>query len=159
MTAVYVASGVTSDARISEVLRAATETGCEMFEVSRSDLDAISAGQSHLGIAIATPPFAYADVRDVAEEARDKFKQRVTPKELDQVRIDLLTKTFTAAELAALNTPQTLRVFRITATACNGSGGACPDAGSAAQPLYVERQRLAIAYCPWNGTACISGSP
>lgn len=70
MTAVYVASGVTSDARISEVLRAATETGCEMFEVSRSDLDAVAAGQSHQGIAIATPPFEYADVWDVVEEAR-----------------------------------------------------------------------------------------
>ena len=70
MTGVYVASGVTADDRISEVLRAATETGCPMMEVSRSDLDAIAAGQSHQGIAISTPPFEYADVWDVVEEAR-----------------------------------------------------------------------------------------
>ena len=47
-----------------------------------------------------------------------------------------------------------LRVFRIEATACNGFVGACPDNAAAASVGYVERQRVAIAYCEWDGAAC-----
>jgi MSHA biogenesis protein MshP len=47
-----------------------------------------------------------------------------------------------------------LRVFRIEATACNGSSGACPDNAASAGVGYVERQKVAIAYCEWNGAAC-----
>lgn len=68
MLAVYVASG-TGDERVMEVLRSATENGVEMFEVQRSDLEAISAGQNHQGIAIAVPEFDYADAIELAEEA------------------------------------------------------------------------------------------
>ena len=41
------------------------------------------------------------------------------------------------------STPQVKRIFRITATACNGSGGTCPDAGSVTGADYVERARTA----------------
>jgi MSHA biogenesis protein MshP len=51
-------------------------------------------------------------------------------------------------------TARVLRVFRIEATACNGFVGACPDNAAAAGVGYVERQRVAIAYCEWNGAAC-----
>jgi MSHA biogenesis protein MshP len=51
-------------------------------------------------------------------------------------------------------TARVLRVFRIEATACNGFIGACPDNAAAAGVGYVERQRVAIAYCEWNGAAC-----
>lgn len=49
-------------------------------------------------------------------------------------------------------TPQQVRVFTITATACNGA--ACPDAGAVGGTGYVERQRVVTAICPWNGAAC-----
>ncbi|WP_303786528.1 hypothetical protein [Azovibrio restrictus] len=39
-----------------------------------------------------------------------------------------------------------IRVFRVVATACNGTG-ACPDATAVTNLLYVERQRVAVAYC------------
>lgn len=68
---VYVASGISNDERVSQVLRAATENGTPMFEVSRSDLDAVAAGQSHQGIALAVPAHEYADVHDVVEQAAD----------------------------------------------------------------------------------------
>jgi len=51
-------------------------------------------------------------------------------------------------------TARVLRVFRIEATACNGSIATCPDNAAAASIGYVERQRIAIAYCQWNGAAC-----
>jgi len=51
-------------------------------------------------------------------------------------------------------TPRVLRVFRIEATACNGSAATCPDDAASAGAAYVERQRIAVAYCEWNGAAC-----
>ncbi|MDX5319045.1 MAG: 23S rRNA (guanosine(2251)-2'-O)-methyltransferase RlmB, partial [Actinomycetes bacterium] len=66
---VYVASGVTSDERVSHVLQAATDAGTPMFEVSRSDLESVADGQSHQGLAIAVPPYQYEDVHDVVDAA------------------------------------------------------------------------------------------
>lgn len=51
-------------------------------------------------------------------------------------------------------TARVLRVFTITATACNGGPGGCPNDAASAGPGYVERQRVAIAYCEWTGAAC-----
>jgi MSHA biogenesis protein MshP len=55
---------------------------------------------------------------------------------------------------AAAGTARVLRVFRIEATACNGTAAACPDNAASAGAGYVERQRIAVAYCEWNGAAC-----
>lgn len=54
-----------------------------------------------------------------------------------------------------------LRVFRVEATACNGGAAACPDDAASAGATYVERQRVAIAYCTLNlaGTACENPEP
>lgn len=51
-------------------------------------------------------------------------------------------------------TARVLRVFRVEATACNGSAATCPDNSSSARLGYVERQKVAIAYCEWSGAAC-----
>lgn len=52
-------------------------------------------------------------------------------------------------------TSRVVRVFQVTATACNGVAASCPDNTSVASPGYVERQRLAVAYCEWTGGACV----
>jgi MSHA biogenesis protein MshP len=52
-------------------------------------------------------------------------------------------------------TARVLLVFRVVATACNGTAAACPDDASSAGLGYVERQRVAIAYCEWSGAACV----
>jgi MSHA biogenesis protein MshP len=52
-------------------------------------------------------------------------------------------------------TRKVLRVFRVEATACNGSTASCPDNAASAGAAYVERQRVAIAYCEWDGAACV----
>jgi MSHA biogenesis protein MshP len=54
----------------------------------------------------------------------------------------------------APGTARQLRVFNVVATACNGGAAGCPDNAAAAGPGYVERQRIAIAYCEWSGAAC-----
>ncbi len=47
-----------------------------------------------------------------------------------------------------------LRVFRVVATACNGGAATCPDNAASGGAGYVERQRVALAYCQWTGLAC-----
>ena len=37
---------------------------------------------------------------------------------------------------------QTVRLYTITAVACNGSAGTCPDNTSVTRPGYVERMRV-----------------
>lgn len=51
-------------------------------------------------------------------------------------------------------TPRVLRVFRVVATACNGAAATCPDNAMVTSPGYVERSRVAVAYCEWDGAAC-----
>lgn len=51
-----------------------------------------------------------------------------------------------------------IAVFRIVATACNGAG-ACPDAAAVGNLLYVERQRVAVAFCQLDAAGnCLPGS-
>lgn len=38
--------------------------------------------------------------------------------------------------------PRTLRLYTITATACNGAAATCPDNASVTRPNYVERVRV-----------------
>lgn len=38
--------------------------------------------------------------------------------------------------------PKSLRVYTLTAVACNGSSGSCPDNTAAQGPQYVERKRI-----------------
>lgn len=61
--------------------------------------------------------------------------------------------TYNDGETTA-GTARVLRVFRIEATACNGAAATCPDNAAAAGLGYVERQRVAVAYCEWDGAAC-----
>jgi MSHA biogenesis protein MshP len=52
-------------------------------------------------------------------------------------------------------TAKVFHVFQIVATACNGALPTCPDDAASAGPGYVERQRVAIAYCEFAGATCI----
>mgnify|MGYP006216105303 CR=1 FL=1 len=38
--------------------------------------------------------------------------------------------------------PQTVRLYTITAVACNGAAASCPDNASVTRPHYVERMRI-----------------
>lgn len=69
---VYVAGGLSGDDRVSEVLRKATEAGAPMYEVTRGELEAVSDGQSHQGIAVAIPPHEYTDLADLVARAQEK---------------------------------------------------------------------------------------
>ncbi len=48
-----------------------------------------------------------------------------------------------------------VRVFQVVATACNGTAATCPDDAASTGAGYIERQRIAVAYCEWDGAACV----
>lgn len=71
-TALYIAAGVQIDERITEVTELAHRAGVGIVEVARRDLDGMTAGAVHQGLALAVPPYQYADPRDLLDSAQEK---------------------------------------------------------------------------------------
>ncbi|WP_345711146.1 23S rRNA (guanosine(2251)-2'-O)-methyltransferase RlmB, partial [Kineococcus glutinatus] len=68
-TGVYVASRIDADDRVKEVLGAAGDLGIPLLEASRADLDRLTGGAVHQGLAASVPPYAYAHPEDLLERA------------------------------------------------------------------------------------------
>ncbi len=68
-TALYVASSIDSDDRVKESMKLATERQMPLLEVSRTDLDRLTDGAIHQGLALQVPPYEYADVDDLLARA------------------------------------------------------------------------------------------
>nr|WP_269811110.1 23S rRNA (guanosine(2251)-2'-O)-methyltransferase RlmB [Kineosporia rhizophila] len=69
--ALYVAARIDSDERVREALKTATEAGLPLLEASRTDLDRLTNGAVHQGIALQVPPYEYAHPDDLLELAAD----------------------------------------------------------------------------------------
>ncbi|OKL53356.1 23S rRNA (guanosine(2251)-2'-O)-methyltransferase RlmB [Bowdeniella nasicola] len=66
---VFLAPGTKNDERLAKVLRTATALGAPMLEVTKSELDMLSEGATHQGIAIEVPPYEYADFGELLADA------------------------------------------------------------------------------------------
>jgi 23S rRNA (guanosine2251-2'-O)-methyltransferase len=65
--------GATSDERVAEAVQLAADAGIAIMEVPRGDLDRLSGGALHQGVALTVPPYAYAhpdELLEIAAEAR-----------------------------------------------------------------------------------------
>ncbi|MBM7417112.1 23S rRNA (guanosine(2251)-2'-O)-methyltransferase RlmB [Rhodococcus sp. BP-349] len=71
-TALYVASGTEADDRLKESVQIAADKGISILEVSRTDLDRMSANGMHQGIALQVPPYRYAHPDDLLSQARQR---------------------------------------------------------------------------------------
>jgi len=60
-------SRIEADDRVREILALAVSAGLDVREASKTDLDALSGGAAHQGIALIVKPFAYADLADLVE--------------------------------------------------------------------------------------------
>jgi 23S rRNA (guanosine2251-2'-O)-methyltransferase len=69
--ALYVASRVDSDDRVKEALKAAADLGLPLLEASRTDLDRITSGAVHQGLALQIKPYQYAHPDDLLARAAD----------------------------------------------------------------------------------------
>jgi 23S rRNA (guanosine2251-2'-O)-methyltransferase len=70
-TALYVATGLEPDERVTEAIRIAGNRGLALLEVSRGELDRKTGGVLHQGIALQVPPFGYRELEDVLAAARE----------------------------------------------------------------------------------------
>lgn len=71
---VFVVGSLANDERVATVLRAATESGAELIEVTRFELDKMTDGQVHQGIALEIPPYEYVDVEELVALGHDHLE-------------------------------------------------------------------------------------
>jgi 23S rRNA (guanosine2251-2'-O)-methyltransferase len=75
VTSVYVAEGAERDGRLRETFKLAAERGVGLLEVSKGELDRLTGGAVHQGLAAKIPAYEYAHPADLlaaAEEAGEK---------------------------------------------------------------------------------------
>jgi 23S rRNA (guanosine2251-2'-O)-methyltransferase len=70
-TALFVASRIDSDDRVREAIKIAGNRGLPLLEAPRPELDRMSAGAVHQGLALQVPPYDYAHPGDLLEAARE----------------------------------------------------------------------------------------
>jgi 23S rRNA (guanosine2251-2'-O)-methyltransferase len=70
-TALYVAIGIEADDRVAEAVRLAAGKGISVLEVQRGELDRLTNGAVHQGIALQMPPFDYAHPDDLLALAKE----------------------------------------------------------------------------------------
>lgn len=66
---VYVAEGAERDARMRDIFAFTAEHGMPMLQVTRAELDRVTGGLVHQGIALQVPPYDYAEASDVLASA------------------------------------------------------------------------------------------
>jgi 23S rRNA (guanosine2251-2'-O)-methyltransferase len=72
VTTVYVAEGAERDGRLREVFRVAAERGISLLEVSRGELDRLTGGAVHQGLAARVPAYEYAHPDDLLARAAER---------------------------------------------------------------------------------------
>lgn len=70
-TALYVALGIEADDRVAEAVRGAADRGISVLEVQRGELDRLTNGAIHQGIALQVPPFSYTHPDDLLAAANE----------------------------------------------------------------------------------------
>jgi 23S rRNA (guanosine2251-2'-O)-methyltransferase len=68
-TALYVALGNDNDERMAEALSVAGKAGISILEMSRAQMDKMTGGMLHQGIALQVPPYTYEHADDLLRRA------------------------------------------------------------------------------------------
>ncbi|MBB3042160.1 23S rRNA (guanosine(2251)-2'-O)-methyltransferase RlmB [Nocardioides sp. LMS-CY] len=69
VTALYVGEGAERDGRMREAFQLAADRGIKLLEVSRSELDRMTGGAVHQGLAARIPAYEYAHADDLLDAA------------------------------------------------------------------------------------------
>jgi len=70
VTTAYIAEDMERDDRLKEIIKHCGEHGIAMLQANRRELDRLTAGAVHQGVALLLPNFEYAEFDDVLEQAR-----------------------------------------------------------------------------------------
>ena len=65
----FLMEGAERDSRITGILRIAAEKGITLLQASRTELDRLTAGAVHQGVAVQLPEYEYAHPTDLLEDA------------------------------------------------------------------------------------------
>ena len=71
ITSVYVAEGAERDGRLREAFKIAAEQGYPMMEVTRGEMDRMTGGAVHQGLAARLPSYEYAHPDDLLDRAAE----------------------------------------------------------------------------------------
>ncbi|WP_435202153.1 23S rRNA (guanosine(2251)-2'-O)-methyltransferase RlmB [Janibacter sp. GS2] len=69
VSTMFVASRIDADDRIREAVQIATSAGIPMLEAPRTELDRLTDGAVHQGIAVQVPPYDYAHPKDLIDSS------------------------------------------------------------------------------------------
>lgn len=67
VTTMYVAGRIDADDRVREAIKTATERSIPILETPRGELDRLTDGAVHQGLALQVPPYEYAHPRDLID--------------------------------------------------------------------------------------------
>ncbi len=67
----YVVEGAERDSRLRDILAFTADHGIPLLQASRTELDRLTGGGVHQGVALQLPEFEYADAEDVLADALD----------------------------------------------------------------------------------------
>jgi 23S rRNA (guanosine2251-2'-O)-methyltransferase len=67
VTTMYVAGRIDADDRVREALKVATARGIPILETPRGELDRLTDGAVHQGLAVQVPPYSYAHPSDLVD--------------------------------------------------------------------------------------------
>lgn len=141
VTSVYVAEGAERDGRLREVFRLAAESGVGLLEVSRGELDRLTDGAVHQGLAARIPAYEYAhpdDLLDAADEAGQKPLVVMLDSITDPRNLGAIVRSAAGFGAHGVVIPER-RAASMTAAAWKTSAGAaarCP----VAQTVNLTRQ-------------------
>jgi 23S rRNA (guanosine2251-2'-O)-methyltransferase len=71
-SALYAGPRLDSDQRVTEAIRLAADTGIPLIEAGRPELDRLTGGAVHQGLALKIRPYDYAHPADLLDRARDR---------------------------------------------------------------------------------------
>ncbi len=70
-TTLYVARGLSADERVTEAVHLVGNRGIALLEISRAEMDKLTGGAIHQGLALVVPPYDYAHPEDLLALAVD----------------------------------------------------------------------------------------
>lgn len=121
--ALYVALGIDLDERINEAVRSAANRGLTIIDVTRTELDRMTGGILHQGIALKVPPYEYSELPEVLDSIRGAGLLVALDGVTDPRNLGAVVRSASAFGAHGVIVPQR-RAAGMTATAWRTSAGA-----------------------------------
>jgi len=124
VTSVHVAEGAERDARLRDIFQFAADHSLPLLQSSRAELDRLTGGAVHQGVALRLPPYDYADPGDLLDRALETDGLVVACDQItDPHNLGAIIRSAAAFGAVGVLIP-TRRSAQLTAAAWKASAGA-----------------------------------